>query len=66
MEKIAPTVIIPGVGEITPSGKLWIVAFAMAGCKWADEIMQTEDFRVQLKEEFKINEIMASIKKSCS
>jgi len=33
----APTVVMPGGRTVTPEGWMWVLGFAMAGCKWAIE-----------------------------
>jgi len=41
VESFAPGVVINGI-HYTPTGKEWLVAFAMAGCQWAIEALVRE------------------------
>ena len=49
-EFIYPGILMPGGGTIYPTGVEWIVAFALKGCQWAiDEIESGRLERSQAK-----------------
>lgn len=44
-ESFAPSVVVPGLGTVTPPGWMWVLGFALGGCEWAIKEAGTEEFR---------------------
>jgi hypothetical protein len=49
----APRVVVDGV-TITPPGWMWVLAFALNGCKWAIETADTDEFRSTVRDWLRI------------
>ena len=39
-DTFAPSILLPDGRTITPSGLTWLLAFAIAGCKWAEDALE--------------------------
>ncbi len=54
--KIAPGVVMDGK-VVYPEGWMWVLGFALAGCRWAEEEVARPHFDEKVKEYFKLKEI---------
>lgn len=47
-ESFAPSVLLPDGTAYEPKGYEWLLAFAMAGCTWAETALESPEVRAQL------------------
>lgn len=52
MERFAPTVLIDGK-TVTPAGWIWVLGFALGGCKWAIKEADKPEFRQTIRDYLK-------------
>lgn len=48
-ERFAPSVVVPGIGTVTPPGWMWVLGFALGGCEWAIREASAPEFREIIK-----------------
>jgi hypothetical protein len=53
IERIAPSVVLPGGRTVTPPGWLWVLSFAVGGCDWALREVASDRWKQTVREYLK-------------
>ncbi len=49
VEKFAPTITMPGGNVVQPPGWAWVLGFAIGGCQWAIDEIDSPEFKARYR-----------------